>query len=181
MYFVDQNGLFSIHVEFQYNRVNKGILILYDKQGNLVNCWEAKGLGFAANHENRLDKYADTPTGTYSIKEIIRNLDPKVWSKKSFGPHGFIRMDPESGEALDAEEAGRTGLLIHGGDLGDWKEEFGNSLRKTGGCIRLSNDDMLELLNEIDNLNEEPEKIDIHNIEDDIPDIDRDDDLADWW
>jgi hypothetical protein len=89
-----------------------------------------------------LAQYGDTPTGAYSIVGGIRVGDGTSFSKKSYGVYGALRLAPTGGDAKLAKEiGGRTGLLIHGGDLG-----ANNRLRPTNGCMRLSNTDMKALL-----------------------------------
>lgn len=98
--------------------------------------------------------YGNTPTGTYeswvrSTEE--RNSRGEVYSqvrsrsgKLSYGSSGLLVLRPESGQAKRAELNGRSGLLIHAGELGD---NFG--LRPTAGCLRLYPDDMKQLVSYI--------------------------------
>lgn len=74
--------------------------------------------------------YGDHPSGLYHIVNVAHNPIPA----HSYGPV-FIRLDPRDGEALQAKLNGRTGIGIHGGDLGP-----GEMLRATFGCLRLEND-----------------------------------------
>ena len=91
---------------------------------------------------NQLVLYGDTPTGTYSVLEITNG--PYRGNAHSYGPNGVIKMAPTSGNAATAAANGRTGLLIHGGDLG-----AGGLLRRTNGCLRLSNEEFLYLKNTV--------------------------------
>lgn len=63
----------------------------------------------------------------------------------SYGPNGAIRLNSTGGDADTAATlGGRQYFLIHGGDLNG-----SGQLRPTNGCIRLSNADMVSLLNAI--------------------------------
>lgn len=86
--------------------------------------------------------FGDTPHGVYEAVDTIATGDGTNHNEHSYGPHGAIRLRPRSGEAKLASDAGRTGLLIHGG-----APSTNGGLRPTNGCIRLSNDDMNALLN----------------------------------
>jgi hypothetical protein len=74
--------------------------------------------------------YGDHPFGVYRITEVVRAPKPE----RSYGP-AFLRLNPVSGEAWEGRRNGRTGLGIHGGDLG-----AGGILRATYGCLRVDND-----------------------------------------
>lgn len=74
----------------------------------------------------------NTPLGGYALTFVSHLAKPiagigSIW----------IGLDPISGEALKAEQNGRTGLGIHGGR--------GETLKPTHGCIRLRDTDMREL------------------------------------
>lgn len=62
-------------------------------------------------------------------------------------PQVALRLKAKSGDALIARDTfGRNGLLIHGGSLGGpgyWRGA--GELRATNGCLRLHNEDMLNL------------------------------------
>lgn len=75
----------------------------------------------------------NTPLGGYALTFVSHLAKPirgigSIW----------IGLDPVSGDALTAEQNGRTGLGIHGG-RGD------GALKPTHGCIRLRDRDMAEL------------------------------------
>jgi hypothetical protein len=57
----------------------------------------------------------------------------------TYGQNRVMYMDPLSGDALTAEDNGRSGLWLHGGSLRD------GNLRPTYGCIRVDDDFMLRL------------------------------------
>lgn len=143
----------TITVDLPEDRTRTGLLTLKDKNGKVL-AGPFRVLGKAdgrtakkRNNPNRsrILQYGDTPTGGYRVTGAFKVGDGTVYAKKSYGIHGALRLDPVDGEAKQAKEIGdRTGLLIHSGDLGAQ-----NRLRPTNGCLRLSNDDMKKLLDEL--------------------------------
>jgi hypothetical protein len=97
----------------------------------------------AVGNPNKLStlRNGHTPTGSYKIHQLAPTGDGTGRSSYSYGPHGAYVLEPVSGDALTAKANGRTGLLIHGGDPG-----AGGLLRATLGCLRLSNENMLRLI-----------------------------------
>lgn len=83
--------------------------------------------------------YGDHPYGLCRVMGVreIDQSDPAA--KRSFGP-AFLPLDPMRGQALQAEESGRTGLGIHGGDPAP-----DGSLRVTHGCLRVKNKDIAQI------------------------------------
>lgn len=143
----------TIAVDLPSDRTRAGLLALRDSNGKLLaGPWrvlgKADGQTAKANNNpnrSRVLPYGDTPTGRYNVTGAFKVGDGTTYSKKSYGIHGALRLDPVSGEAKQAKDIGhRTGLLIHSGDLGTQ-----NRLRPTNGCLRLSNDDMKALLDEL--------------------------------
>lgn len=137
-----------IKIELFPDRTKVGRLILLTNDGHPV-CGPFPALGLADNaaalkHHNpnrdSLLPYGDTPLGTYNFTLVKTALTPK----RSYGPHGAIALDPTAGPALTAERNHRSGLLIHSGDPGK-----NNTLRPTHGCIRLYDDDMEILMEEL--------------------------------
>jgi hypothetical protein len=140
-----------IVVELPENRAKCGRLILLDSVGRraagpFAACGVADAKAAKA-HNNKgrstLLSYGDTPTGGYRVTGIFK-VGTDSYKAKSYGNYAAIRLEPTSGEAKLAKDNGRTGLLIHGGDLGP-----NNRLRPTNGCIRVSNDDIKKLIEEI--------------------------------
>ncbi len=86
----------------------------------------------------------DTPTRGYTVPGLEATGGGTSRSNHSYGPNGAIRLNPVSGDAATAAGLGRQYLLIHGGDLNPV-----GRLRPTNGCVRLSNADMLSLLQAI--------------------------------
>lgn len=98
----------------------------------------------ASIHGNKsrdpLRPFGDTPTGVYRGHPVA-SAGQDQGTLRKYGPHGYISLDPISGDALQAKNNGRFGLLIHGGD-----PSTKGQLRPTFGCIRLANDDMERLM-----------------------------------
>ena len=82
--------------------------------------------------DDAIHQHGDHPFGGYRVIAVEQNKTPA----RSYGPF-FLRLVPLNGEALTAWHAGRRGLGIHGGDLGD-----GTVLRPTYGCLRADNETM---------------------------------------
>jgi lipoprotein-anchoring transpeptidase ErfK/SrfK len=81
----------------------------------------------------------DTPTGSYVSPRIESTAS---WNQSSYGPWGAIRLKAVAGDALVAQDIfGRKGLLIHGGAPGRF-----DGYKSTRGCLRVSNDDMRQLI-----------------------------------
>lgn len=118
------------------DRQQAGQFWMEDAPGNCVfgpvRCrGEADNSG-AASHGNPQEDptrlFGDHPFGTYRILAVRREMSPRT-----FGGIGLV-LDPIVGEALIAKQNGRTGLLIHGGDL-----HPDGRLRETFGCLRVDN------------------------------------------
>lgn len=101
----------TIRIQFSRNRLERGFLAV---AGTDFGCpclgradqEAAKKVGNPSR--NPLRRNGDTPTGTYRawIGRVI------LLSPRSYGPHPVIRLDPISGDALEAKRNGRSGLLI---------------------------------------------------------------------
>lgn len=117
-----------------------------EKGGAQVDRMRVLARGSQGPGDTQFQTNGNTPTGTYDGSVFVSTKD---FPQDSYGPWGAVRLTPTSGNALTAERVfGRTGLLIHGGDLsrpGYWRGA--NQLRATYGCLRVSNDDMLRLRN----------------------------------
>lgn len=142
----DTPAKLTIRVRLNPDRTQGGEIALLDANNKVL--WGPRpALGKAAmdtakdkgnKGANPLYPFGDTPTGTYAVKMIRGTKDLDL---KAYGPSGAIVLDPIGGEALLAEANGRTGLWIHGGDSGT-----GGGLRRTNGCVRVSNQDMGSLV-----------------------------------
>jgi len=142
---------YHIIANFSSNRNYKGTLKMYDGNGNLVfGPVEALGRGTSCeendwDHTNWEMINADTPTGVYNAW-VIGPGSPE----SSYGPYSRVAMDPVSGNALVAEQNGRSGFQIHGGTPETNSEATWYPLRPTYGCIRLSNSNQDALIKKID-------------------------------
>lgn len=133
-----------IKVQLSEDRNHSGIMTVMGPFGVLAQ-YQVLGRGSQGAGDTQMKVKGNTPTGEYDASKIVST---DSWSQNSYGPHGAIRLQPISGNALAAErESSRKGLLIHGGSLGNvdyWRGK--NELRATHGCLRLSNDDVKRLL-----------------------------------
>jgi|GEM_PF-1473080 len=143
----------TIAVDLPIDRTRVGVLALRNSSGKIIaGPWRVLGKadGQTASAKNnptrsRVLPYGDTPNGRYNVTGAFKVGDGTTYPKKSYGIHGALRLEPVDGEAKQAKDIGkRTGLLIHSGDVG-----VQNRLRPTNGCLRLSNDDMKALLDEL--------------------------------
>lgn len=137
----------DIHIKVQLSeaRSQSGIMTILGRNGVLAQ-FEVLGRGSVGGGDTQMSVKGNTPTGRYEVSEIA---DTTNWNQNSYGPNGALRLKPISGNALAAEQqAGRTGLLIHGGALGGTNYWRGaGELRATFGCLRLSNRDVDRLRN----------------------------------
>ena len=84
--------------------------------------------------------FGDTPLGLYNCYPHRVTGTTANGDLRKLGPHGWISLDPQEGQALAAKQNGRHGLLIHGGEPSP-----SGGLRPTFGCVRLANSDMAAL------------------------------------
>lgn len=130
------------------NRDIPGTLKVYDASGKLV-LSPVKALGRGTNlpsnqndHTNQLMRNADTPSGVAKCRVIGPGS-----SLISYGPTDRVYLyEGISGNFLDAQKAGRSEILIHGGKARSTPTDKWYPLHPTHGCIRLSNDDMISLI-----------------------------------
>lgn len=118
------------------NHTNEVIVGPYRARGEADNSG-AKAHGNVQEDPTRA--YGDHPSGLYRVAVIKTDPSPL----RSYGPR-FLLLDPLNGEALQAEQNGRVGLGIHGGDLGP-----DGSLRATFGCLRAENAVIIALANAV--------------------------------
>jgi hypothetical protein len=148
----------TLRVKLPYDRNKSGRLAI-EVDGKTIRTYEALGRGESASPgqwQNPKTEFQDkgaTPTGTYEGTgfEVKQNAH-------SYGPFA-LRLRAKSGDALIAKDVfDRDGLLIHGGDFGGpgyWRKA--GALRQTQGCIRLSNEDMLNLQNVVASFTTNPQ------------------------
>lgn len=140
-----------IRTEFSTDPGQTGTMRLEDEGGRLLaGPFPAYGRADteqATRHGNPgrspLLPYGDTPTGTFAIPRAVATGAGTRYAEHSYGPNGALVLRPTGGAALTAAVK-RIGLLIHGGDPGK-----GGVLRATHGCVRLSDADMLRLMQAI--------------------------------
>ena len=133
---------FTITVTFSDDRNQQGTMTVTDDNGDVIATYKVLGRGSGPNHTDRLKENADTPYGTYNL---TRKLESKYGQAFS--------LEPISGEALDAKNAGRTGLMIHGQNPETRPDmPWGTPLRPTYGCMRLTDPDIANLMNVTRNL-----------------------------
>lgn len=135
---------------------NKTGMMYLEADNQTIAGFKVLGRGSKGSGDTSMKKNGNTPTGTYSGNERVST---GMWNQKSYGPHGAIRLQPTSGRALKAKGKGRSGLLIHGGDLskkGYFRGE--DQLRATYGCLRLSNADMDKLFTKLIEVSENHEE-----------------------
>jgi len=150
----------TIDVKLPPDRKNSGTLTVLDSNGAVIagpfDVYSKADNARAAKEGNAardpLRPFGDTPEGEYSVPRLIDTGPQTAYSSRSYGPHAAFVLKPKSGDALTAARNGRTGLLIHSGDLGD-----GGKLRATHGCLRLSNDDMKSVLEAVANAGQNPQ------------------------
>ncbi|MEM8523918.1 MAG: L,D-transpeptidase [Bacteroidota bacterium] len=139
----------QLDVKLDGNRNKTGTLIL-KINGKIVKRYKVLGRGSRGKGDTSMLKNGNTPTGEYSGNYIV---DTTSWNQNSYGPNGAIRLNPTGGRALLAKQKGRSGLLIHGGKLGGQKYWRGKGqLRATHGCLRLQNEDIKNLINQINQI-----------------------------
>jgi hypothetical protein len=142
----------TVLVKLPNDRTQLGTLTLVADDGTAIAgpfdvYGKADGRTAAANGNatrNPLLPFGDTPLGTYSVPGLEATGDGTGRSTHSYGPNGAIRLNPTDGDAATAAIAGRQYLLIHGGD-----PNAAGALRPTNGCLRLSDADMLSLIDSI--------------------------------
>lgn len=143
-----------IVVELPANRNQAGTLRLEDRNGVVI-AGPFPVLGRAANNlperpenptRDPLQPFGDTPAGEWAVDGWQPTGEGTGRSLYSYGPHGAITMRGAAGDALTAQNNGRTGIWIHGGAPG---AQGGESLRPTAGCLRLSNNNMQALIQAI--------------------------------
>ena len=129
-----------IDIELKANRYLPGWLILLIDGLEVLRtpCLGIADRQAAAQHGNPsadpLHENGDTPTGEYTGRWIA--LHPPAFSERSYGTSGAIELTPVSGDCLIAQQNGRSGLLIHSGDLGTNPNVLAG-LRPTHGCCRV--------------------------------------------
>ena len=166
--YTDPNGLYTLLFVVAADRNKTGKLYLYDDEGNLVAAYNALGKG---SYRNRTAIRGDTPLGLYAITYKQEN-DEKGERYKTYGPLELVLVGKSnegtigiSNEAKEAYDNGRSGIEVHGGKLrpthreGTSEQDEGRYLNETWGCIRISNEDALDLTNQIKDIEAKRNKV----------------------
>jgi hypothetical protein len=133
----------KIHAELPLNRFEAGRLWVTDDAGKTIagpgRCRGEADNTAARVHDNVQEDprraYGDHPCGVYQPTQVVR-FSPGDPLYRTYGP-AFIRLNPISGEALEAKRNGRTGIGLHGGAL-----HPDGRLRETFGCNRADDTDI---------------------------------------
>ena len=158
---IDPNGNWdiTIHVSNDREQYGYGVAVVTDKNGNEVYRFSVRAEGIGGR--NRLVTNSDTPLGTYDIP------DENMWiaggsstaKRKAYGPNHRLILVGESGEIIDS---GRDLIRIHGGrqevynrETGEWEQAKSTRLKKTKGCLRCFDSDILTLKSITDALQED--------------------------
>jgi len=139
----------TIVVKLPDDRTEYGTIQVEDDAGNvLAGPFPAYGKADNSRASNEgnpsrdpVRPYGDTPTGGYLLGAVEPTGAGTGFSEPTYGNAGAIRLIPNSGQALEAEHNGRSGLLIHGGST-----NATGGLRPTYGCVRVGNDDMAKVV-----------------------------------
>jgi hypothetical protein len=149
---IDPNGQWDITVHLYNDReqYGYGVAIVTDRNGNEVYRFNVRAEGTAGR--DRMVTNSDTPLGVYDVPDGSDPNDP-TWrsggDRAAYGPNPRLTMNPESGEIL---ESGRDNIRVHGGrqEIYDpitetWTAVDDPQLKKTYGCLRALDTDMVTL------------------------------------
>jgi L,D-transpeptidase catalytic domain len=148
----------TLKIKLPADRKKTGTLTLIDSLTGLPLFGPVPVLGRAARDTatakgnpggNPLLGYGDTPTGSYRITNIQANGSGTSRPVVSYGQSGSIVLDPLSGDAKQAKDNGRTGLLIHAGRHAFSSVVGPQSLKPTNGCVRMLDWQLAQLISVI--------------------------------
>lgn len=142
--------MMKVIVDLKTNRLKTGLLSVVEDGQTVLGPYVCLGKSdnAAAAKEgnptrNPLFRNGDMPTGEWLITRVITTATNGL-PIASYGPHGALDLQPFSGQCVQAYKNGRSGIWIHSGNL-----NAAGKLRPTYGCVRLHNDDMLQLINKL--------------------------------
>lgn len=155
----DPLGLYVMRLNRHLN-----LMHLFNQGGEQMGAWAVRTNG-DPKISKRTEVYGDTPTGYYKVNHNMvgagpgfrhygRTKEGKVIPPSAYGL-GYIGLTPIvlEGQA----ENKRSGLAIHGGGRGDAvKNPFLNGQQgwvHTQGCVRMQNNDVIALVDQIRQLN----------------------------
>ena len=143
----DVGGLWDItvHVYNDREQYGYGVAVVTDNDGNEIYRFQVRAEGTGGR--DRMEQNADTPLGTYDIP------DDDFWlsggSRESYGPNKRLVLNGISGEIF---LSGRSLIRVHGErqevfnpETGEWEPVSNPELKKTHGCLRCYDGDILEL------------------------------------
>ncbi|MDR6384010.1 L,D-transpeptidase [Paraburkholderia caribensis] len=150
-------GTYRIVVTLDEDREKGGQLAVVDGMTGLLVFGPISCLGMAArntaeDHQNEgalsTKAYGDTPLGDY---DVTGTLGPETAPDRiqSFGVYKRLTLKGVGGDANLREIAGPNQMRIHGGGTAT-APDGSPQLRRTNGCIRISNWDMASLLQFLD-------------------------------
>ena len=135
----------TVHVYHDREKYGYGIAIVTDNNGNEVFRFTVRAEGVKGR--DRMLEGADTPLGTYDIPD--NNMYMSGGSRISYGPNPRLILTGEEGEIV---ESGRKDIRIHGGRQEEynsktkqWEPLSNPLLKKTEGCLRAYDTDMVNL------------------------------------
>jgi hypothetical protein len=132
----------KIDIILPADRTKTGTLTLYGQDGHIIaGPYTVQGKG--TSNAGPLAPNGDTPTGDYVLpNQPFMGPGTTANDIKRFGTHSRIIISPVSGDAAAAVPTREMDTIrIHGGS-----PSAAGGLRWTQGCLRLSNDNMLGLL-----------------------------------
>jgi hypothetical protein len=138
---IDPDGNWDIDVHAYNNRGTSGyaVFIVKDRGGNEVYRTVVKTIGTGGR--DRSVTNSDTPQGQYKILGYRATGEGTNYNRVSFGPNDLLALD------YQGEEGGsRNGMHVHGGRQ-EGKYEGRTDLASTHGCMRINDNDILELQN----------------------------------
>ena len=143
---IDPNGLWDIDVHAYHDREKSGyaIFILRDRTGNELYRTVVKTIGVGGRIRNISN--SDTPQGQYRILGYRKTGQGTHYKRISYGPNDLLALEYQGGEGAD-----RLGMHVHGGRQ-EGKYVGRLDLASTQGCMRINDDDMLQLKEITDNL-----------------------------
>ena len=140
---VDGNWDIDVHVFGDRSIYGYGIAVLKDMYGKEVYRFTVRVEG--QNRDRTITK-GDTPLGTYDIPNKNSWISGK--SRKAYGPNPRLSLSPKAGEI---KTSGRDLIRIHGGRQefldknGNWQSITNPQLKKTEGCMRSYDTDIITL------------------------------------
>ena len=138
---VDISGNWDIEVHAYHDRKKSGyaVLIVKDRNGKEVYRTVVNTIGEGGRKRNV--QYADTPQGKYKILEYRKTGDGTRYNREIYGPNDLLALNYEGEEGK-----GRNNMHLHGGRQ-EGKNKGRKNLANTRGCMRINDQDILEIQN----------------------------------